>query len=109
VYDQTPILEGARDEEDTIRFLVATDNHIGYKEQDQVRGDDPIRTFEEIILLAKRHKVDALVLGGDLFHDNKPSRKSMYNVMTLLRKHCLGDEACALEFLSDPKVNFADT
>jgi double-strand break repair protein MRE11 len=43
-----------------------------------------------------------VLLGGDLFHDNKPSRKSMYQVMRSLRKNCLGDRPCELEFLSDP-------
>jgi len=42
-----------------------------------------------------------VLLGGDLFHDNKPSRKSMYQVMRSLRKNCLGDRPCELEFLSD--------
>ena len=42
-----------------------------------------------------------VLLGGDLFHDNKPSRKSMYQVMRALRKNCLGMKPCELEFLSD--------
>lgn len=42
-----------------------------------------------------------VLLGGDLFHDNKPSRKSMYQVMRSLRKNCLGMKPCELEFLSD--------
>lgn len=58
-----------------------------------------------------------VLLGGDLFHDNKPSRKSMYQVMRSLRKHCLGMKPCSLEFLSDanevfegafPHVNYED-
>jgi len=36
-----------------------------------------------------------------LFHDNKPSRKSMYQVMRSLRKNCLGEKPCELEWLSD--------
>lgn len=42
-----------------------------------------------------------VLLGGDLFHDNKPSRKSMYQVMRSLRQNCLGMKPCELEFLSD--------
>lgn len=58
-----------------------------------------------------------VLLGGDLFHDNKPSRKSMYQVMRSLRKNCLGMKPCELEFLSDahevfegafPHVNYED-
>lgn len=42
-----------------------------------------------------------ILLAGDLFHDNKPSRKSMYQVMRSLRKNCLGEKPCELEWLSD--------
>ncbi|RKP13567.1 Metallo-dependent phosphatase-like protein, partial [Piptocephalis cylindrospora] len=96
------------EQEDTIRLLLATDNHVGYLERDPVRGDDAARTFEEIILMAKEHDVDALVLSGDLFHENKPSRKSMHRVASLLREHCLGDRPCSLELVSDPSINFPD-
>ncbi|OIW22942.1 DNA repair exonuclease [Coniochaeta ligniaria NRRL 30616] len=88
-------------EADTIRILVATDNHVGYEERDPIRKDDSWRTFEEILTLARTQDVDMVLLGGDLFHDNKPSRKSMYQVMRALRKNCLGPKPCELEFLSD--------
>lgn len=42
-----------------------------------------------------------VLLAGDLFHDNKPSRKSMYQVMRSLRMNCLGEKPCELECLSD--------
>jgi double-strand break repair protein MRE11 len=42
-----------------------------------------------------------VLLAGDLFHDNKPSRKSMYQVMRSLRQNCLGEKPCELEWLSD--------
>jgi len=51
--------------------------------------------------LAKTQDVDMVLLGGDLFHENKPSRKSMYQVMRSLRRNCLGMKPCELEFLSD--------
>lgn len=43
-----------------------------------------------------------ILLAGDLFHENKPSRKSMYQVMRSLRMNCLGEKPCELEMLSDP-------
>ncbi|KAK1672089.1 DNA repair protein [Colletotrichum godetiae] len=104
-------------EADTIRILVATDNHVGYEERDPIRKDDSWKTFDEILNLAKSQDVDMVLLGGDLFHDNKPSRKSMYQVMRSLRKNCLGMKPCELEFLSDanevfegafPHVNYED-
>lgn len=86
--------------------MVATDNHLGYNEKDPQRCDDSFRAFEEILKLAREHEVDAILLGGDLFHENKPSRLTMHRTMELLRYYCLGDRACELELLSDPSVNF---
>ncbi|KAK4239242.1 double-strand break repair protein mus-23 [Achaetomium macrosporum] len=102
---------------DTIRILVSTDNHVGFEERDPIRKDDSWRTFDEIMQLARKRDVDMVLLGGDLFHDNKPSRKAMYQVMRSLRKNCLGMKPCELEFLSDaaevfegafPHVNYQD-
>ena len=47
-----------------------------------------------------------VLLGGDLFHENKPSRKSMYQVMRSLRMNCFGDKPCELELLSDASEIF---
>jgi len=47
-----------------------------------------------------------VLLAGDLFHDNKPSRKSMYQVMRSLRMNCYGEKPCELEMLSDASENF---
>ena len=80
---------------------MATDNHVGYEERDPIRKDDSWRTFDEIMNLARTEDVDMVLLGGDLFHDNKPSRKAMYQVMRSLRQNCLGMKPCELEFLSD--------
>ncbi|KAH6656682.1 Metallo-dependent phosphatase-like protein [Truncatella angustata] len=94
------------DEEDTIRILVATDNHVGYEERDSIRKDDSWQTFDEIMTLAKTQDVDMVLLAGDLFHENKPSRKSMFKVMRSLRKNCLGMKPCELQFLSDASEVF---
>jgi len=91
---------------DEITILVATDNHVGYAERDQVRGDDSWKTFQEIMEIARVRDVDMVLLAGDLFHDNKPSRKSMFYVMKSLRQNCLGEKPCSLEMLSDASENF---
>jgi double-strand break repair protein MRE11 len=93
--------------EDTLRVMIATDNHLGYMEKDPIRGNDSFVTFEEILQQARKNKVDFLLLGGDLFHENKPSRSCMYKTMELLRKYCFGDRPVQFHLLSDPKVNFA--
>lgn len=86
---------------DTIRILVSTDNHVGYNERDAKRGRDSWQTFHEIMCLAKERDVDMVLLAGDLFHENKPSRQSLYKVMSSLRANCMGDKPCELEMLSD--------
>ncbi|KAL8661287.1 MAG: hypothetical protein Q9202_005712 [Teloschistes flavicans] len=91
---------------DSIRILVATDSHVGYNERDHIRGDDSWKSFHEVMGLAKERDVDMVLLGGDLFHENKPSRKSMYQVMRSLRMYCLGEKPCELEILSDMSENF---
>ena len=53
--------------------------------------------------------MDFILLGGDLFHENKPSRKTLHGAMALFRKYCLGDKPCQVEFLSDQSVNFSDS
>ena len=90
---------------DTIRILVATDNHVGYMERDPIRGNDSWQSFHEIMCLAKEQDVDMVLLSGDLFHENKPSRKSMYQVMRSLRMNCYGEKPCELEIVSDVSTN----
>lgn len=85
---------------------MATDSHVGYNERDHIRGDDSWKSFHEVMCLAKEKDVDMVLLAGDLFHENKPSRKSMYQVMRSLRMNCLGEKPCQLEVLSDMSENF---
>ena len=53
-------------------------------------------------------QVDMVLLGGDLFHDNKPSRKALQRCMEIMRDHCLGDREVMLEVVSDQNCNFHD-
>lgn len=84
------------------RILLATDNHIGYAEKDPVRGQDAINTFREILEIARDSDVDFILLAGDLFHENRPSRTCMHQVIALLREYTLGDKPVSFELLSDP-------
>jgi len=118
-----------------LKILVATDNHLGVHEEDPVRKDDAFSAFEEILQHAIRHKVDALMLGGDIFHENKPSRcgvaqrrrwwahspagrgtaltrpprrrPTLVRTIELLRKYCLSDTPVQLQVLSDQAANFS--
>ena len=51
-------------------------------------------------------QVDFILLGGDLFHENKPSRMVLHRTMELLRHYCMGGRPCPVEFRSDQSVNF---
>ncbi|KAI7800967.1 putative double-strand break repair protein MRE11A [Triplophysa rosa] len=95
------------DDEDTFKILIATDIHLGYLEKDAVRGNDTFVTFDEIMKYAMQNEVDFVLLGGDLFHDNKPSRKTMHCCMEVMRKYCMGDRPIVFEILSDQAVNFS--
>ncbi|KFP92174.1 Double-strand break repair protein MRE11, partial [Apaloderma vittatum] len=95
-----------RDDEDTFKILIATDIHLGYLEKDPVRGSDTFVTFNEILDHAQKNEVDFVLLGGDLFHDNKPSRKTVHTCLESLRKYCMGDRPVQFEILSDQAVNF---
>ena len=50
-------MDGAGTDTDSIRIMLATDNHIGYLERDPVRGQDSINTFKEILQLARKYDV----------------------------------------------------
>ncbi|GAB1520427.1 meiotic recombination [Rhizoctonia solani] len=94
--------------DDTIKIMLATDNHIGYNERDPIRGQDSINTFKEILELARKHDVDFILLAGDLFHENRPSRDSLYRTMALLREYTLNDKPVQIELLSNPDEGKAD-
>ena len=52
---------------------------------------DSFAAFEEVLITAKSKNADFVLLAGDLFHDNKPSRRTMHATMDLLRSHVYGD------------------
>lgn len=88
----------------TIRILVSTDNHVGYLEKDPIRGNDSYTAFDEVITQARLNDVDMVILCGDLFHENKPSRRAMYQVMRTLRLNCFGEKPFELEILNDQSL-----
>lgn len=65
-------------DQDTIRIMLSTDNHVGYAENDTVRGNDSFAALEEVLYLAKFYHCDLVLLAGDLFHDNRPTRRTLY-------------------------------
>lgn len=93
-------------DDDIVRFLVSTDNHLGYAEKDPVRCQDSFAAFEEVLRTAKENKVDFILLAGDMFHENKPSRRTMHNTMELLRMYCFSEDPIYLEVLNEQSEIF---
>ena len=91
---------------DVLKILVASDIHLGYGEKDPIRGADSFDTFAEVFQIALREEADMVLLAGDLFHDNKPSRKALHKCMEILRDYCLGDKPVRMQVVSDQQANF---
>eukprot|EP01038_Epipyxis_sp_PR26KG_P017126 gene17126-23571_t len=96
-------------DDDIIRILVSTDNHLGFAERDPIRCDDSFAAFEEVLQTARIKKVDLVLLAGDMFHENKPSRRTLHSSMELLRTYCLGEDDVYIEILNDQKEIFRST
>ncbi|KAK2710564.1 double-strand break repair protein MRE11-like isoform X2 [Artemia franciscana] len=92
--------------EDSFNILLATDIHLGFAERDPIRGNDSFITFKEILDIGLREEVDFILLGGDLFHENKPSRQCLQKCMDILRQYVFGPKPIEFEFLSDPEEIF---
>ena len=90
----------------TFKILIASDIHLGYMESDPIRGNDSVVSFEEILSIARAREVDFILHGGDLFHENKPSRVTLHHCFALLRKYCMGDKPVHFEYLSDQSADF---
>ena len=72
-----------------------------------MRKNDSFDTFEEVLQIAMAQNVDLLLLGGDLFHDNKPSRTTIVKAVKLLTDYCMHDRPVTFEVLSDQRDSFA--
>ena len=94
---------------DVLKILITTDNHLGFMEKDAERGNDSFNSFEEALEIAKREEVDFILLGGDLFHENKPSRDCLTKCQILFRKHCFGTKPIEFDIISDENCNFGHT
>jgi double-strand break repair protein MRE11 len=78
----------------------------GVWEKDEIRKDDSFDSFEEVLQMAVQQNVDAVILGGDLFHDNKPSRPTIIRAIDLFNKYCLSDSPVQFQVVSDQQQNF---
>lgn len=88
------------------RIGITTDNHLGYKFQDPIRGEDSFSSFEEALRIAKENEVDFMILGGDLFHEKMPSHIVIDKCMDILKRHVYGSKQIEFKFFGDFNPNF---
>jgi double-strand break repair protein MRE11 len=88
-------------DDDIVRIVVSTDNHLGFMQKDPVRGNDSFSSFEEVLSTARQMHADFVLLAGDLFHENKPSRKTTHMALDLMRKYCTGVDPVFMEIIND--------
>lgn len=98
----SPTAQRYNDDPDTCRILLSTDNHLGYAERDSIRGMDSFAAFEEVLYLGQLYHVDLILLAGDVFHDNRPSRRTIYTTMEIVRRYCMGPNPIRIQIISDP-------
>lgn len=78
-------------------------------EHDALRKDDSFCAFKEMLSIARANQVDFVLLGGDLFHENKPSRSTLCRTVNILREYTFGENPITFEITSDQKKNFPST
>lgn len=90
----------------SLRILVSSDNHLGHKEDDPIIGQDTFVALDEILGIAKAEEADLVLLGGDLFDVNAPTRNTLMKSMEILGKFVFGDGRVEFEIVSDQEKNF---
>ena len=75
---------------DLFTIMITTDIHLGYAEKNPELAEDSFNSFDEALEIARDKGVDMVLLGGDLFHENKPSRQAEIRCVQILRNHVLG-------------------
>ncbi|XP_049541207.1 double-strand break repair protein MRE11 [Anopheles darlingi] len=95
--------------DDVLKILVASDIHLGYEEKNPQRGEDSFLAFEEVLQHAVDNDVDAILLGGDLFHIANPSTNTLNRCLRLLKTYTLGDKPIQLQVLREENLSLADT
>ena len=93
-------------DDEIIRIMISSDNHLGYMEKDSVRCDDSFAAFEEVLIRAKQKGADLVLLGGDVFHENKPTRRSLHSSMDILNKYSYGDSPVYIQVLNEESEIF---
>ena len=57
----------------SLKFIFATDLHLGFKFDHSIRSDDSFAALREVLELCKENDVDFLLIGGDMFDVAHPN------------------------------------
>lgn len=58
----------------------------------------------QILALARNTNCDMVLLSGDLFHENKPSRRTLYRTIEIIRRYTLGVRPVQFRVMNDVRV-----
>ncbi|MHA2268923.1 MAG: metallophosphoesterase family protein [Promethearchaeota archaeon] len=79
------LTESEKSTEIPVKFIHASDIHLGCQQyQNQHRADDFLKAFKEILALSIEHKVDFIILGGDVFTSLEMLPGKLLEVINLL-------------------------
>ena len=88
----------------TFRIMIATDNHLGYQEKDNIRKHDSFIALEEVFSEALTRNSDFLLLGGDLFHDHNPSKYTLNRTLQMFNNYVIGDSHAEFDTITKDKI-----
>ena len=94
--------------DNNIRILLSSDNHLGYNDKDPIRCNVCFAAYEEILMLARSTRCDLVLLSGYLFHENKPSRRTLYRTMEILHRFSLGSRPVKFRVSNDVRADLSD-
>lgn len=70
-----------------IRLLITTDNHLGFKESDPIRGNDSFNAFKEVLEIPSKTNIDAILILGDLFHESNTTYSCLNKCMDVMQNN----------------------
>ena len=62
----------------------------------------PSMAMSHLLPLLHSKHADFVLLAGDMFHENKPSRRTMHSTMSILGAHVFGTEPVFMQLLTNP-------
>ncbi len=75
-----------KENRNSVKFIHASDIHLGCQQySNDHRSEDFIRAFQEILILAIKHRVNFMLLGGDVFTSLELLPEKLLKIVNILR------------------------